>query len=359
MARPGVSPGVLVLVFLLAAGVLLPLPRAEAALSDHVCETTLKNGLKVLLLENHKAPLVTFQVWYRVGARNEQWGKTGLSHMLEHMMFKGTDKVGPEEFSRIIAKNGGDENAFTTADFTAYFENMSADRIMIPLALEADRMRGIRLREADFVPERSVVMEERRLRTEDNPKSVLGEQLNATAFQVQPYHWPVIGWMEDIAAYTIDDLRRYHATYYVPANAFLVVVGDFRKEDLLPAIEREFGSIPGGAPPAQRAYREAPQQGERRLFLRKEDQLPTVVKAYHMPNLTDRAGYLLEGIEWIRSQGESSRLTRSLVRENELALNADADNDLVSRDPNLFSISADVLPGKDAAVVEKAMVARA
>src|SRR4030043_1764913 len=154
----------------------------EAGLRDQVFETVLPNGLKAILLENHKAPLVTFQVWYRVGSRNEAWGKTGLSHMLEHMMFKGTEKVGPEEFSRIVQENGGNDNAFAARDYTAYFENLSADRIQVAIDLEADRMKNITLREEDFRTERMVVMEERRLRTEDNPSAILSEQLEATAF---------------------------------------------------------------------------------------------------------------------------------------------------------------------------------
>src|SRR4030043_938698 len=216
----------------------------EAGLRDQVFETVLPNGLKAILLENHKAPLVTFQVWYRVGSRNEAWGRTGLSHMLEHMMFKGTEKIGPEDFSRIIQGNGGTLNAFTSYDYTAYFENLSADRIRVAIDLEADRMQNLVLREEDFRTERMVVMEERRMRTEDNPQAVLIEQIMATAFQIHPYRWPIIGWMEDLAGLTLDDLKEYYRTYYNPANAFLVAVGDFRKEELLPRIEMAFGLIP-------------------------------------------------------------------------------------------------------------------
>ena len=154
--------------------------------------------------------------------------------MLEHMMFKGTEKIGPEEFSRIIQENGGNDNAFTSHDYTAYFENLSADRVQVAIDLEADRMQNLVLREEDFRTERMVVMEERRLRTEDNPQAVLTEQIMATAFQTHPYHWPIIGWMEDIARFTLEDLKAYYKTYYNPVNAILVVVGDFKKEELLP-----------------------------------------------------------------------------------------------------------------------------
>jgi zinc protease len=328
---------------------------ARAAFVDQVLETTLKNGLKVILLENHKAPLVTFQVWYRVGSRNEQWGKTGLSHMLEHMMFKGTEKVGPGEFSRTIEQNGGDENAFTSSDFTAYFENMSANLVHIPISLESDRMHGLLLKEEEFKTERSVVMEERRLRTDDNPQALLLEQLEATAFQLQPYHWPVIGWMQDIARYSVDDLRSYYKTYYNPANAIVVVVGDFNKEKVLPQMEQAFAAIPAGSAPDQHRDQEQPQLGERRIIVRKEAQLASVVKAYHVPNLKEPDSYVLEVIAAILSAGESSRLSRTLVREKQLALSANAENELVSKDPNLFSVSVEVMPGKTVEQVEKAL----
>jgi zinc protease len=330
------------------------IPLSEAGLREQVFETLLPNGLKVILLENHKAPLVTFQVWYRVGSRNEAWGKTGLSHMLEHMMFKGTEKVGPEEFSRIIQENGGDDNAFTSHDYTAYFENLSADRVQVAIDMEADRMQNLILREEDFRTERMVVMEERRLRTEDNPQAVLTEQIMATAFQTHPYHWPIIGWMEDIARFALEDLKAYYKTYYNPANAFLVVVGDFKKEELLPKIEKAFGSYTKGVAPIQDRDKDPPQIGERRILVKKEAQLPTILMAYHVPNLHDSDSYILEVIATLLSGGKSSRLYQSLVREKRLVLSADADHDLVSRDPSLFALSADLLPGKEVSEVEKA-----
>ncbi len=327
---------------------------SEAGLKEQVFETALPNGLKVILLENHKAPLITFQVWYRVGSRNEEWGRTGLSHMLEHMMFKGTKKVGPEEFSRIIQENGGNDNAFTSYDNTAYFENLSADRVQVAIDLESDRMQNLMLREEDFRTERMVVMEERRLRTEDNPQAVLQEQVEATAFQAQPYHWPIIGWMEDIARFTLGDLKAYYKTYYNPINAFLVVVGDFKKEELLPKIEKAFGSYPKGIAPIQERDKDSPQIGERRIFVKKEAQLPFLMMGYHVPNLRDQDSYVLEVIATILSGGKSSRFYQSLVREKRLLLSADADHSLLSRDPSLFYISADLLPGKEVAEVEKA-----
>ena len=334
---------------------ILSVSISEAGLKENVFDTFLPNGLKVILLENHKAPLVTFQVWYRVGSRNEAWGKTGLSHMLEHMMFKGTEKFGPEEFSRIVQENGGNDNAFTSRDYTAYFENMSADRAQIPIDLESDRMHNLLLKEEDFRTERMVVMEERRLRTEDNPQANLQEHIEATAFLTSPYHWPTIGWKEDIERFTLDDLKAYYRTNYNPVNAFLVVVGDFKREELLPKIEKAFGSITRGIAPNQERDVDPKQVGERRVFVKKEAQLSYMVMGYHVPNLREPDSYVLEVTAALLSAGKSSRLYQSLVREKRLVLSVDADHSLLSRDPSLFYLSAELLPGKEVAEVEKAL----
>ena len=343
----------LLLCFLLG-NYLYPSPSA-AGLREKVSEDVLANGLKVILLENHKAPVVTFQIWYRVGSRNEQWGKTGLSHMLEHMMFKGTTKIGPEEFSRLVQENGGNENAFTSANYTAYFENLSGDRIQVSMDLESDRMQNLVLREEDFRTERMVVMEERRMRTEDNPQSYLMEQLEATAFQLQPYHWPTVGWMEDIKNLTLADLKSYYRTYYNPANAFLVVAGDFSTKELLGKIEKAFGSVPPGVKPEQEKDIDPPQHGERRIFLKRQAQLPYILMGYHVPNLRNGDSYVLEVIATILSGGRSSRFSREFIQGKQLVLDAEAENSLLSRDPGLFLISAEPLPGKSTAEVEKAI----
>lgn len=327
----------------------------DAVMKDQVYEKVLPNGLKIILLQNHSAPLVTFQVWYRVGSRNEEWGKTGLSHMLEHMMFKGTEKIAPEDFSRIVQENGGNCNAFTSNDFTAYFENLSADKVQIGIDLESDRMQNLSLREKDFLTERMVVMEERRLRTVDNPKSYLIEQINATAFQTSPYHWPVIGWKEDIEKFTLNDLKSYYKKYYNPANAFLVVVGDFDRDDLLSRIEKAFGPIPGDKVPDHKKDIDALQNGERRVFIKREAELPYIVMSYHIPNLKNPDSYVLEVIAAILSGGKSSRLYQHLVLEKQLVIEANADNSLLSHDPDLFSLSAQPLPGKQIDEVENAL----
>jgi zinc protease len=326
-----------------------------AELKKQVFETTLPNGLKVILLENHKAPLVSFHVWYRVGSRNEAWGKTGLSHMLEHMMFKGTKKYGPEEYSRVIQENGGQTNAFTTRDYTGYFATLRSDRVQVVMDLEADRMQNLNLRAEDFVTERLVVMEERRMRTEDDPQAFLLEQLEAAAYQLQPYHWPIIGWMEDIQRFTLEDLKAYYRNYYNPANAFLVVVGDFKIEELLPRVEKVFGGIPRREVSNPNRPVDPQQSGERRISVKKEAQLPFLVMGYHIPNLGPPESYVLEVISALLSGGKSSRFYQRLVQEKQLVLDADTENSLLSRDPSLFYIYATPLPGKEAAEVEKAL----
>ena len=217
--------------------------------AEPVQEAVLDNGLKVLMLEDHKSPSVTFQVWYRVGSRNEKDGKSGLAHFLEHFLFKGTPSTGPEEYSRIIAKNGGRSNAFTSTDMTVYFATMSREKIHLELELEADRMTNALLGETYFEPEKKVIQEERRLRTEDNPASALSEVANAIAYTVHPYRRPVVGWMEDIQNLARQDLVDFYKLYYAPNNAFIVVTGDFSAAELLPKIRAAYEKIPRGAAP--------------------------------------------------------------------------------------------------------------
>ena len=192
------------------------------------------------------------------------------------------------------------------------------------------------------------------MRTDDNPQAVLIEQILATAFQIHPYRWPIIGWMQDIARFTLEDLKAYYKTYYNPINAILVVVGDFKKGDLLPKIEKAFGSYPKGVAPAQEKDIDPSQIGERRIFVKKEAQLPSLVMGYHVPNLREQDSYVLEVVATLLSGGKSSRLYQSLVRQKRLVLSVDADHSLLSRDPGLFYLSAELLPGKEVAEVEKA-----
>ena len=331
------------------------LSGGPSAFALEVQEHRLANGMKVLLVESPKAPVVTVQIWYKVGSRNEVMGRAGLSHMLEHMMFKGTPKYPKGTFSRLIKKNGGHDNAFTSQDFTAYFENLAADKVELALELEADRLRGLLLDEKEFQLEREVVKEERRLRSEDDPQSYLAEALFAQAFQMHPYHWPIIGWFPDLNAMTRADLKRHYDTYYVPNNATLIVVGDFKAATLLPVIKRYFEAIPKRPLPPQQVVAEPEQKGERRIVVKRDAQLPSVMIGYRTPNYASDDAYALTLLESILSHGKSSRLYRSLVYEQKLALMIGAEYSLLQTDPDLLYVFAVVAPGQDIAQVERAV----
>jgi zinc protease len=328
-------------------------PSAFAAVQEH----QLANGMKVLLVESPKAPVVTVQIWYKVGSRNEVMGRAGLSHMLEHMMFKGTPKYPKGSFSRLIKKNGGNDNAFTSQDFTAYFENLAADKVELALELEADRLRGLLLDDKEFQLEREVVKEERRLRSEDDPQSYLAEALFAQAFQMHPYHWPIIGWFPDLNAMTRADLKRHYDTYYVPNNATLIVVGDIKAAKLLPVIKRFFEPIPRKPVPPQHVAAEPEQKGERRIVVKRDAQLPFVMVGYRAPNFSSDDAYALTLLESILSHGKSSRLYRSLVYEQKLALAVGAEYSLLQTDPELLYCFAVVAPGQATEQVERGVYA--
>jgi zinc protease len=331
---------------IILAGLLVMLwsGASRAGLSDAVKMQKLANGLTVLVLENHKAPVATFNIFYKVGSRNEQFGRTGLSHLVEHMMFRGTKKLKPEEFSNIIQENGGMDNAFTTADFTDYFEVINRDHLDVPISLEADRM-------ANFAPkgfdsEKAVVMEERRMRTEDNPEDALAELTQAAAFMAHPYHWPVIGWMHDIQGLTLDDVLAYHNIYYKPQNAVIVAVGDFDADKVLKQIDEDFGGVKNGPKPPPVTEVEPPQDGPRRTVLHHAADVPAFAEAFHVPNFRNtRDAFALEIASEILSDGKSSRLYKSLVIDKHMAVGADASYDMTSFDPGLFWVSAELRPG--------------
>jgi zinc protease len=325
----------------------------EVSRATAVQEFVLDNGLKVLLLEDHKSPAVTFQVWYRVGSRNEKDGKSGLSHFLEHMMFKGTPSIKPEEYSRIIAKNGGRSNAFTTSDVTVYFATMSRDKIGIELEMEADRMANALLGDTYFEPEKKVIQEERRLRTDDKPVAALDEVTSAVAYTVHPYRRPVIGWMDDIQNLSRQDLVDHYKLYYAPNNAFIVIAGDFSTEEILPKIKAAFEKIPRGPEPPKVRAEEPPQRGERRVFLKKEAELPFVMMFYHAPNLKSPDNFALDLLTVVLAGGRSSPLYHDLVYQKRLARSVDANYSSVSMDPGGFSITAQLMPGKEPPEVER------
>ncbi len=337
------------------AAVLLVAPVSALSYAERVVEATLPNGLELILLEDHKAPVVVFQLYYRVGSRNEALGHTGLSHILEHVMFKGTETVGPEAYSRIIQLNGGRTNAFTSQDNTTYFATLASDRVGVVVDLEADRLANLKVTNEQFLPERDVIMEERRLRVDNNPIGALFEQLTTTAYTAHPYEFPIIGWMSDIAQTTLDDVLAFHRLYYAPNNAFIVAVGDFDSTALTARIADAFAAIPRGeAPPRVRAI-EPPQRGARRVDLKREAQLPFVAMAHHTPNLTSPDAAALEVLATILAGGESARLHHELVYRQRVARAAGASYDYTSIDPGLFTLYVQPLPGIAVADAEVAL----
>lgn len=319
-------------------------------------EHTLDNGLKILLVEDHKSPTATFQIWYRVGSRNENIGKTGLSHLLEHMMFKGTRKFGPKTFSQTIKRAGGTDNAFTSHDYTGYFELISSDRIELALELEADRMRNLVLTNDAVLSERDVVMEERRLRMEDDPQNSVFEEVMAAAFNNHPYRWPVIGWMSDLKNLNPDDLINHYNTFYTPNNAVILVVGDINPAEILSKIKINFGAIPRGPEIRDLTITEESQKGEKRIYVKKEAELPYILSAYKVPNFFNEDGPALEVLDYILSQGKSSRLYNNLVYKNQLALSAWASYEGLHKDPFLFFTGATAAHGKTIDELERALL---
>ncbi|MEW5837954.1 MAG: pitrilysin family protein [Pseudomonadota bacterium] len=326
----------------------LSLATAQAA-APTVFEGRLANGMRVLVQEDHRAPVVTSQVWYRVGSSDEPGGMTGISHMLEHMMFKGTKTLAPGKFSEIIAEKGGQENAFTSRDYTAYFQTLAREHLDTALRLEADRMRNLNLRAEDLAKEAEVVKEERRMRTDDNPNARLMEQFYAAAYLNGGYHHPIIGWMDDINQYDIDKLKHWYQAHYAPNNATLVVVGDVQPAEVMQLAQKYFAPLKPFKLKA-RDYREAiAQSGERRITLRAPAKLPALMMGYRVPSLLSASKdpsvepweiYALEVLAGVLDGGQSARLPKNLVRGEELAGEVSVGYSLDSRLSDLFTIAA-------------------
>lgn len=345
-ARAGLFLGVLLAAVWLAA---------PAAAAPAVVEATLDNGLRVLLLEDRRSPIVSVQTWFRVGSRNERRGATGIAHFLEHLMFKGTARHGPREFARLVEQHGGQDNAFTSQDMTGYYVDIAADEVGLVLDLEADRMQNLRLEPRQIESERQVVLEERRTRTEDDPSGFLAEEVGALAFRAHPYGQPIVGWAEDIARVPPEEIRAFYRTYYVPGNAVLVAVGDFDAHALLARIRAAFEAIPRGAEPPPVTAVEPPQRGERRVTVQRPAQLPLVSIGYHVPNQASDDAPALEVLATLLASGRASRLHRALVQERQIALDAGADYSYLSLDPGLFWLWATALPGQTPETLEAAL----
>ncbi|HKB58952.1 MAG TPA: pitrilysin family protein [Gallionellaceae bacterium] len=329
---------------------------AAAAAHAGTFEKTLDNGLKVIVKEDHRAPVVVQQIWYRVGSMDEITGKTGISHALEHMMFKGTRTVPPGQFSVRIAAAGGRENAFTGYDYTAYFQQLHKAHLPLAMQLESDRMENLVVSPAEFAKEIRVVMEERRWRTDDDPHSLLQEELMAAAYQEHPYHHPVIGWMDDLQHLSAADVKAWYTRWYDPSNAVLVVAGDVDPAAVFALAQKYYGVIPGHPLPPRRAYIEPKQEGIKRIVVKAPAELPYLLMAYHAPVLRDTTHdwqpYALQVLAGILNGNGAARLDKSLVREQRLASEVDVGYDTVSRGPGLFMLAGTPSQGKTAAQLE-------
>jgi zinc protease len=323
-------------------------------LTEAVTSHQLANGMKVIVVESHHAPVVVSQVWYKVGGSYEHDGITGVSHVVEHMMFKGTSDHPAGVFSEIIAANGGRENAFTSKDYTAYFQRIASDRLEICLSLEADRMRGLLLEEQEFIKEIEVIKEERRWRTDDKPTSLTYERFNAMAYANSPYRQPIIGWMEDLDSMKVEDLRDWYNSWYAPNNATLVVVGDVAAEQVFALAKKYFGPLVPAQVPESKPRKEVEQYGTQRMTVQLPARVPYLLMGYKVPVLKTGAeqweAYALEVLSGLLDGGYSARLTRNLVRGKQLATSVGASYNLYALHNNMFTFSG--VPVEEKTMVE-------
>lgn len=307
-------------------------------------EYTLDNGLKVIIKEDHRSPVVISQVWYRVGATDEPEQLGGISHLLEHMMFKGTKAVSSADFERIIAKFGGSNNAFTSHDYTAYYEVFPANRLDLALELEADRMTNLQLNEADFVGERQVVMEERRQRTDDNPNARAYEQFSKMAYPDSPKGESVIGPMAEIEAIKLDDLKKWYQTWYAPNNATIVIVGDVKPEQALASVKKYFGDKKPQTLPARPSVAQKGFRGYNEQTTQLPVQVPSVILAYNLPTLTTandpKTAHSLTLLSQVLDGGLSARLEKHLVRDKQLLATVGSGYSAFDRGDGLLLIQA-------------------
>lgn len=320
---------------------------------------TLDNGLQVVVIPNHRAPVVTHMIYYKVGAIDEPVGKSGLAHVLEHLMFKGTKTLKPGEFSTIVARNGGQENAFTSQDYTGYYQNVAADRLERMMRIEADRMANLVLTDAEIDPERKVVLEERRSRIENNPGGKLREQASAALYMNHPYRIPIIGWQHEIAGLTRDDMMAFYRAWYAPNNAILVLSGDITVDSIRPMVEKHYGKVPARSLPTRLKLLEPPQTAERRVTLKhKQVRQASWSRRYLAPSYN--AGpreqtYALQVLGEILGGGSTSRLYQALAVKKGIAASAGAWYDPNARGPGAVGFYGSPRPGRDVKEIETAM----
>ncbi len=317
---------------------------ASAAPSQPTHEFVLDNGLRVIVREDHRAPVVVSQVWYKVGSSYETPGQTGLSHALEHMMFKGSAKMGPGESSRVLRDLGAEENAFTSDDYTAYYQVLARDRLGVAMELEADRMASLRLPPEEFAREIEVIKEERRMRTDDRPSAKAFELFKAMAYPASGYHTPTIGWMADLERMKVEELRHWYESWYSPDNATLVVVGDVSADEVKAMAQRWFGPVPKRVTPAAKIPLELASPGERKITLHVRTQLPSLMYAFNVPGLATaqnpRDVQALRLISALLDGGYSARMSTRLERGSETVTSASARYNPFVRGDSLFMLTA-------------------
>jgi zinc protease len=325
--------------------------QASWAASVDTHEFTLNNGLKLIVKEDHRAPTVAHMVWYRAGSMDEVNGRTGVAHVLEHMMFKGTHKVKAGEFSRLVAAVGGRENAFTSRDYTAYFQQVEKSKLDEVMKLEADRMSNLNFDDAEFLKEIQVVIEERRLRTEDNPSSLLNESLMATAYMSSPYRHPIVGWMNDLENMKAADARDWYRSWYAPNNATVVISGDVDPKKILQAVEKYYGVVPAHELPVRKPQIEPAQKGIKQVQVKAPADNAQLAMAWKVPRLVpgkldDPEPYALELLTAVLDGYDNARFNRVLVKQEKVVNDVGVGYDMISRGPELFLITASLAKDK-------------
>ncbi len=330
------------------------------ASSNNITEFTLDNGLKVIVKEDHRAPVVLSEIWYKVGSSYEPDGITGISHALEHMMFQGTAKYPETSFFNTIAENGGEQNAFTTADYTAYYQQLAKEKLALSFELEADRMQNLSLKSENFDKEIKVVQEERRLRTDNNPIAQAYERFQAAAYIANPYHHPVVGWASDLQHMNIQNVRDWYHSWYGPNNATLVVVGDVKPAEVKALAEKYFGHIKPIKTPEVKPVAALAPLGTREVNVNVPANLPYLMMGYNVDSLATSKdkweSYALEVLSGILSGSDSARLPKQLVRQQQIATQADTDYGLYSRLPTLFGFYGIPAQGHDMADLKQAFL---
>ena len=325
-------------------------------------EYMLTNGLKIVVKEDHRSPVVISQIWYKAGSIDELNGTTGVAHVLEHMMFKGTKNISSGEFSKKIAAVGGRDNAFTSRDYTGYFQQLHKSKLALAMKLEADRMRNLILTEEEFAKEIKVVMEERRLRTDDQPHALVYEKMMSVAYQSHPYRRPIIGWMNDLENMTVGDAQEWYDRWYAPNNAVLVLVGDVDPKEVYSLAQKYYGEIesrPIASLAVRKPQTEVTQAGIKRLQIKAPAQMPYLVMGYHAPVLHDANAdwepYALQMLVGVLDGNGSARLNKELVRNQQIASSINADYDSTGRGPGMFFLSGTPSEGRSAAELESAL----